>query len=264
MTKFLDNIKLQIFSYFNLYPAKFTNIKSIQSLIKELRPLSSGKELIRLGPKKDGGYLVPDDLDGIKTCFSAGVGNVSGFEMDCATIGMNVFLADKSVEIPPDSHRNFSFTKKNIGSVADNDTLTLDNWVNSSVSSTEEELLLQIDIEGSEYEVFLSASDELMKRFRIIVVEFHFLGQWFNRPFFTLSSKALQKILETHNCVHIHPNNADGSIKMKNLEIPRTMEFTFLRKDRINNPTFVKTFPHILDRNNTKRPQLILPKCWYT
>lgn len=38
------------------------------------------KDLIRLGPNGDGGYLVPDDLTGIEACFSPGVCATSEFE----------------------------------------------------------------------------------------------------------------------------------------------------------------------------------------
>ena len=265
MSKFLNNLALKLLPYFGLYPSKITGQKKIQLLLNKLRPVSRGKKLIRLGPKRDGGYLVPDDLRGIQACFSAGVGHISGFETDCANMGMNVFLSDNSVEKPPDMHKLFKFTKKNIGAITKDEFMTLDDWVVSTVSESQEELLLQIDIEGSEYEVLLSASDQLLKRFRIIVVEFHNLGQLWNRPLFNLMSSVFYKLLQTHSCVHNHPNNCDGSIKIGYLEIPRTAELTFLRNDRVDNPSFIKTFPHPLDRDNLKRkPPLILPKCWYT
>jgi hypothetical protein len=42
-------------------------------LVRLMRPIESGHPLVRLGGPKDGGYLVPDDLDGIAFCFSPGV-----------------------------------------------------------------------------------------------------------------------------------------------------------------------------------------------
>ena len=112
--------------------------------------------------------------------------------------------------------------------------------------------------------MFLSASDALMKRFRIIVAEFHRLDQLWSRPFFKLASRVFEKILQTHACVHIHPNNYSGSIKKADLEIPVAMEFTFLRRDRIDHSSFQKTFPNVLDFDNTTNPTLVLPRCWYS
>jgi len=263
MNKFVKSLVLNILSRLKIHPTRLTDKDELQSLLNKLRPVSYGKELIRLGPDGDGGYLVPNDLEGIKACFSPGVDRISGFESDCANMGMNVFLADKSVETPPESHELFRFTKKYIGVTTDDDFMTLDDWVASSMPESQDELMLQIDIEGFEYEVFLGASDQLMKRFRIIVAEFHGLNQLWNKPYFDLSSRVFDKLLQTHSCVHNHPNNYCGTKKVGDIEIPLLTELTFLRNDRVNNPSFINTFPHPLDYDNTNNPALVLPKCWF-
>lgn len=211
------------FAMVNRFLTFKTNRRKLQSLLKSLYPLSIDKELIRLGPKGDGGYLVPNDLIGIQACFSPGVNFESGFEQDCAALGMKVFLADKSVDAPAIKNEQFYFTKKFVGVTTNDDFMTLDNWVTSSLPEKNTDLLLQIDIEGYEYEVFLSTSDALMQRFRIIVAEFHSLHLLWSWPFFQLAGRAFEKILQTHSCVHIHPNNYEPHIKMNGLDIPRVM-----------------------------------------
>lgn len=248
----------------NEFPTEMTAKSELQSLLKKLYPLFSAKELIRLGPKGDGGYLLPDDLVGIQACFSPGVSTVSGFEKDCAELGMKVFLADKSVEGPAFEHELFFFTMKHVGAISNDDFMTLDSWVASSISETNSDLLLQIDIEGYEYEVFLSASDSLMQRFRIIVAEFHQLDQLWSKPYFKLAERAFNKIMQTHTCVHIHPNNNSGSLDKDGLNIPEVMEFTFIRNDRMENSSYQQTFPNPLDCDNSEHPTLVLPKCWYS
>lgn len=263
MNKFTKNLILKILSIGKIHLTRLTDKDELQSLLNRLQPISCGKELIRLGPKGDGGYLVPDDLAGIKACFSPGVGSISGFESDCANMGMNVFMADKSVEKLPESHELFQFTKKYIGVTTNDDFMTLDDWVASSMPESQDELLLQIDVEGSEYEIFLGASDRLLKRFRIIVAEFHMLDLFWNKPFFNLISHVFDKLLQTHSCVHNHPNNYGGSIKNGNIEIPLVTELTFLRNDRVKNTSFINNYPHPLDYDNSENPPLYLPKCWY-
>jgi hypothetical protein len=245
------------------YPTDLTDKRELESLLQKLAPLSTAKELIRLGPKGDGGYLAPNDLEGIEACFSPGVSSISGFEKDCAERGMEVFLADKSVERPAESHERFHFTRKFVGVATSDHFMTLDDWVAMSLPGSLADLLLQMDIEGYEYETFLGASDGLMRRFRIIIAEFHSMDQFWNRPFFQLASRAFEKILQTHSCVHIHPNNCRGSLKKWGLEIPQMAEFTFLRNDRIVNPTPAAVFPNPLDGDNTDDPPLPLPACWY-
>lgn len=141
--------------------------------------------------------------------------------------------------------------------------VTLDSWVRDSSADDGSDLLLQMDIESYEYEVILSMSEELMKRCRIMVIEFHVLEELFNKPFFKLARRAFDKLLETHYCVHIHPNNYSGTVKHGDIEIPKLMEITFYRKDRTETTSPATQFPHSLDHDNTDNGPLVLPKCWY-
>jgi hypothetical protein len=110
-----------------------TDLLQLTRLISALSPVATDKQLIRVGPLGDGGYLIPDDLQGIEACFSPGVSMVSGFERQCADAGMAVFLADASVDGPAESHPRFSFTKKFVGITHDDFFMTMDNWVKDSV-----------------------------------------------------------------------------------------------------------------------------------
>lgn len=246
------------------YPTRQTDKSEVEALLRTLYPVATETPLIRLGPSGDGGYLVPDDLLGIEACFSPGVDRISGFEKDCADRGMQVFMADRSVERPAEMHDAFHFVRKHVGATSDDDTMTMDRWVEASLPESKNDLLLQIDIEGSEYEVFLNASDELMQRFRVIVAECHALDMLFSGPFFGIASRAFDKILKTHVCVHIHPNNCCGSVKVRGVEIPRLAEFTFIRSDRLRGRTFVESFPHPLDFDNTDQPHMVLPRSLYS
>jgi hypothetical protein len=141
--------------------------------------------------------------------------------------------------------------------------MTLDDWVTASLPESTSDLLLQIDVEGCEYEVFLSASDALLRRFRIIVVEFHFLDHLWNEHFFRIARPVFDKLLQTHACVHIHPNNSAGVLQKGGLAIPPVMEFTFHRRDRLGNPVPRSDFPCPLDRDNRPHATVPLPACWY-
>jgi hypothetical protein len=247
------------------HSAPKTSAASVRALLQRLRPLDPGIELVRIGPDGDGGYLVPDDLEGIRHVFSPGVSNESGFEAALADRGMQVFLADYSVDGPALPHRNFVFDKRFVGCLTDERYITLDDWHAAKLGKEPQvELLLQMDIEGAEYESLLAASPALLARFRIMVVEFHWLPQLWNEPFFALASRVFDKLLATHAVVHIHPNNCCGSVKSAGLEIPRIAEFTLLRRDRLRSTTYRTTFPHPLDRPNVAKKPLQLAPCWYS
>ena len=247
------------------HSAPRTPAESLRSLLRALRPLEPGVELIRIGPDNDGGYLVPDDLDGIRHAFSPGVSNESGFEAQLADRGMHVFLADHSVDEPAAAHPRFVFDKRFVGCLTDERYMTLDDWHAAKLGAdADAELLLQMDIEGAEYETLLAASPRLLGRFRIMIIEFHWLPQLWNEPFFALASRVFGKLLATHAVVHIHPNNCCGSVKSAGLEIPRIAEFTLLRRDRLRSTACRTTFPHPLDRPNVAKKPLHLAPCWYS
>lgn len=264
MNNLLKRYALATLSRGNVHLTRRTDQRNLLSLLEKLTPVSFGGDLIRLGPRGDGGYLVPDMLEKIDACFSPGVNKISRFEADCADRGMKVFLADASVDAPAESHRLFHFTKKYIGVTTNDRFMTLDDWIETSSPDSAHDLMLQIDIEGFEYEVFLNASDRLMRRFKIIVAEFHRLHELWNKPFFELASRVFEKLLQTHACVHNHPNNRSKSLITGDVEIPMLTELTFLRRDCVKDPRPLSSFPHPLDCDNVaSRPTLTLPRSWY-
>src|ERR1700684_3718638 len=143
---------------------------SIRDMIERLHPVVTDRDLIRLGGDADGGYLVPNDLDGIVACFSPGVGPVVSFEEALVERGIPCFLADASVTSPPILNQLIHFERKFLGVVNDDTTTTLDAWVRNYAPASGD-LILQMDIEGAEWPVLLNVSDETLRRFRIIVIE---------------------------------------------------------------------------------------------
>jgi hypothetical protein len=255
---------LRLVGGLGLHVVERTERCDLAALLERLRPVETGLELIRLGPAGDGGYLVPDDLDGIASAFSPGVADESGFELALAERGIDVHLADASVDGPAVAHARFTFVKKHVGCVTDGWLMSLGDWKRTVAADDGGDLLLQMDVEGAEYEVLLSAPLRLLAQFRVLVIEFHHLQHFFDRRFFELASRAFTRLLEHHSVVHVHPNNCCGSVKGCGLEIPRIAEFTFLRNDRFERRAPRRDFPHPLDADNVPtKPPLPLPACWY-
>jgi hypothetical protein len=210
--------------------------------------------------------LVPDDLEGIEYCFSPGVSTTADFEAHLATLNIKSFLADYSVDSPPVRKPEFIFDKKFLGA-DDNETFfTLKSWKDKYLRGYMGELLLQMDIEGFEYEVIRSTPSDLLSAFRIMVIEFHFLDKLFDRFVYELIFKpCFTKLLNHFHVAHIHPNNCCGSVKTDGIEIPRVLEFTFYNKNRVARAREKREFPHPLDRDNVvTNTCLRLPKIWYS
>jgi hypothetical protein len=236
----------------------------VLSLVRRLRPLNCGIDLIRVGGSGDGGYLIPIDLEGLEYCFSPGVSTVSDFENQLADLHIKSFLADHSVAKPPVMRPEFVFDRKFLGASDRDPFFTLSTWKEKYLGDYRGDLLLQMDIEGFEYEVLLNTPDKLLDQFRILVIEFHDLEKLFDPFGFRVQLSCFEKLLQFFHVVHLHPNNYYRTVTRAGIEIPLCMEFTFLNKRRVSSTRPQLVFPHNLDRDNMPWKPLPLPKCWYS
>jgi hypothetical protein len=242
---------------------QMTKAESLEDFFELICPFTTDKKLIRIGGSNDGGYLVPDDFVGISTCFSPGVAESASFELDLATRGIKCFLADYSVDAPPIEHPLFNFRKTFIGPVNCENYITLESWIESS-ELPQGDLMLQMDIEGSEYQVILSTDQATLGRFRIIVIEFHNLHNLRDEGWFELIKLTFKKLLVQFDLVHIHPNNCEKPKFVAQYLVPPVVEFTFIRKDRIKYREPTLRFPNELDEPNVPHlSDVNLEKFWF-
>jgi len=236
--------------------------EELEKFFDQFRPLSTSCGLVRVGDRGEGGYLLPNDLEGVRACFSPGVSGEASFDLDIAERGIPCYLADHSVDSPPFAHPKFNFTKKYLGPENRTIYMTLESWVNFN-QPLGSEFILQMDIEGAEYGVIFSTPVHLLQKFRILVIEFHHLSELFCPTGMQLINLTFRKLLNDFEIVHIHPNNCLGTVGYGRYQVPPVMEFTFLRKDRVRCATPAVSFPHLLDfKNAPYLPDVILPKCW--
>jgi len=130
--------------------------------------------------------------------------------------------------------------------MVDDRTIRLEDWVASRAPSGD--LLLQMDIEGGEWAVLLDASPEVLRRFRVVVMEIHGLDRLLDEHGFSTISTALDRLLGDFHLVHAHPNNYARYVLRGDTIIPPVLEVTFLRKDRADATGYATHFPHPLDR----------------
>jgi hypothetical protein len=232
-------------------------------LIQSLRPRCCGRPLMRVGAQGDGGYLIPDDLEGIEYCFSPGVDVIAAFENQLADRNIRSFLADHSVNGPPVMRPEFVFDQKHIGANNNETFMTVSAWKEKYLADYRRDMILQMDIDGGEYEAILSTPDEVLKLFRIIVVEMHWLERLFDPFGFKIMNACFEKLLSQFYVVHLHPNNCGGCVRKDGIEVPHVIEMTFFNRERASPGEFCAEFPHPLDADNCLGlPTLPLPGCW--
>lgn len=246
-------------------------------IIELLVPQPCPFQLVRIGGTGDGAYLVPDDLDGIEACYSPGVNNFKNFEDELTNrygikCHMCDFSSDPSRFITPLVEGMQTFRKKWLDVDDASDSISLSEWIGEYSSVDDNDLILQIDIEGAEYRNLLASPDSTLKRFRIIVIELHRLDAFKNPELLSREVEPLlRKLDETHICVHAHPNNCCGDFidEDTGLNIPNLLEVTFLRRDRFQGDSsqyYQPLIPHPLDisYNVRAKPPLHLNVNWLT
>lgn len=266
MEKQLEPVKLISLYQNGIYVENVTSIQRLQQLAHAIHPVKTRFPLIRIGSQNDGGYLVPDDLNGISACFSPGVEINSSFELDLLQkTGIGSHLADYSIDKPPNNFKPKSFIRKFLGANNDSIHITLEKWVKSQAEYyVGQDFILQMDIEGGEYLTLLAAPPEILKRFRIIVQEIHFVESWAHPLFFNTVEAMFERLLTDFYVVHNHPNNHGALLDLNGFTAPQFFEITFLRKDRSQTFDYCLDFPHPLDNACYKyRDELVLPQQWY-
>lgn len=224
-----------------------------------LRPAESRVPLLRIGGPNDGGYLVPDDLEGIEGVFSPGVDKIATFEEYFTKLGIPCWLLDASVNEPPIDNDLVHFEKKWLGPRSSSDTLTLSEWVDHNLPDSGE-LVLQMDIENAEWAILHAVKAETLKKFRIIVIELHWLGNKLAEPRWAQRLYSIfSKLTKNHSVVHFHPNNCCGEVLVRGLRVPSVVELTLIRNDRNIAEKRFAILPHPLDSSNTDNPELGSP-----
>ena len=264
LKKNLFNLLLKALTKKNYILKKYTDRNKIIDFFQLIKPIVTEEGLVRFGSANDGGYLIPNNLNDIKYCFSPGVSDNYSFEVDLYDKkGIVSFLADYTVEDTFDDFEYINFEKKFLGTKNSSKTIRLDNWVNEKVNDNSE-LILQMDIENSEWEILTDTSIELLDRFKIMVIEFHNFGDYLiNSSSFFFVNNLFKKILNKFDVVHIHPNNCCGVIEYGDISIPNVIEISFLNSRYSNSTDKKLIFPHKLDSKNLQEKEdIILNPIW--
>lgn len=246
---------------------KLNSKKELQKFLEQFRAHYISCDLVRIGGDGDGGYLLPNVFDKISYCFSPGVSYTANFEKELSEkFNIKSFMADASVEKAPLADGNFDFIPKFLGAHSRDQFITLSEWLVQSNLESDSNLLLQMDIEGGEYEVLTYEDSSTLASFSAMIIEFHNLKKLFRRDFLKMVSAIFEKIYKNFSICHVHPNNSCGIASLDGIEVPRVIEVTFIRNDLLDDFANGKSImlPHPLDSKNVDRKDdLSMPPEWW-
>lgn len=220
--------------------------------VQSITPLDNGHKLIRVGPASDGSYLLPDDLTGIGINISPGVGKT--FQFESALLdehGIPSIMLDASVGEPINLPQEIEFVEKFVVPLRDSGAgISISELVSQATTKFggNVDLLLQMDIEGAEYEILNYVNPQDLCRFRILAIEFHDMELWVQNTFYSRTLlPVFSKLLEHFDVVHSRAHNSSHTFYYKGFFIPSALELTFHRKDRLVARNGYRQLPSPLD-----------------
>ncbi|MBF0181019.1 MAG: hypothetical protein HQM03_13435 [Magnetococcales bacterium] len=250
------------------------------NLLRQLRKQDSCFRKIRVGSNRDGGYVLPDDLEGIAGVISLGIGQNVAFDAFFADRGVDVYQYDPTIDAPPRAHPRFHFQQVGLGPAdtpPDQPVITHTvgpdgHWIQVPIHTRrlptiladhgleeQGDLILKMDIEAAEYAAFGVLTDLDLLNFRIITAELHHLTLLGDPAFFQAANHLVSILTRHHACVHLHANNCCNLIVVEGIPIPEVIEITFLRRDRSSFTPSSEPIPSPLDfPNRLDRPDYVL------
>ena len=141
---------------------------------------------------------------------------------------------DHTVEGPPVEHPKFRFHKQAIdphGTIPGSIPLSEVVRMHNAGRAARNELLLKIDIDGSEWSTFANFPADDLRQFRQIACEFHWMSRLADPTDFSLCEAAIGTIRKGFLPAHIHANNFVGFAVVMGVPVPEVFEVTFVNKD---------------------------------
>lgn len=232
--------------------------KIILDCLSRLKVFDADVGKVRAGNLYDGGYIVPDDFDGIEGVISIGIGDDVSFDKFFADRDIRVFQYDHTVDGPPSTHDSFVFKKTGWGGVEDGSVISLQQMLEENGLDSDD-LVLKFDVEGDEWSALGYISASLLKKFRFIVCEIHSLSMLGDDNFFKKFQNAVDLLTTHHRVVHLHGNNCCGIRVVEGIPLPNVLEVTLYRMDRSQFFPSSSPIPSEIDFPNIQNePDLIL------
>lgn len=215
---------------------------------------------IRIGGEADGGYCTPNVLSTIDAFFSPGYGGIKLFEDDLQKWKIETFICDGGFQFINDLKTSQNFTPKYLSTFDSDEFISLETWIRDSNFRNSSNLGLQMDIEGAEYEILSAINYQILRRFKLLLIEFHDLDLLFvSQAQIQKLKNIVYKISQSHYLVHVKSNNAGGSINVNGYAFPKVLELSFIRKELANfsEGDFHMHCPYL---NDPSKPPIKLPQ----
>ena len=164
---------------------------------------------------------------------TGGVANNVEFEAEVAekVPGIRIALFDHTIARAP-AHAPEAATWHKIGLGSARGCIPLEEACNLAGAKDGESIVLKLDIEGAEWEIFESTPESFWKRVSVFILELHSLHEqqlW--KHYQTLLAKVNSNLIP----VHVHGNNYASTVRFKKegVNVPISLELTYINRTLI-------------------------------
>ena len=260
------NVKAQLRNIINnysitCYPEKEKYFKQVKELCKVKKAI--GYELVRVGKRHDGGYIMLNDFREEYIAYSFGIGGEASWDQWMAECGIHVDCYDHTIKQLPYNHAGVTFHKIGISGVdhIDESLLSMTSILHENGHEKKDNLILKMDVEGAEWDFINSVSSDVLNQFLQITLELHDLT---SIEYSEKVVSALEKINKTHQVVWVHANNNGGVEQANDIVMPRLLEITYANKNKYMFDVTSYNCPLDIDDPNIENCFDVVLKDWGT
>jgi len=258
-----------------------------RDFLQTLRLCSPCNSFERIGEHNDGGYVMcTDGLDkGLVGAFSYGINGFDGWgmaiadrykipleEFDCTNPRQPVPCAGCAVHFHSECILNEKGTRNKAETNGEASTVkqlgngrfrTLTQQLEESGNSkaADGSLLLKIDVEAAEWQIFAEEPVENLRKFREIVVEYHWINKVYEHPLYLKAVKNIEAA--GFSVAHLHGNNFGGGLQQfGEFSLPNVLEVTYTKTPASGcaaNIPYHIAIDEPNNRNGMEIPDAVLP-----
>lgn len=201
--------------------AEYQYYKRLRELLHVVDVVDDIERYIRIGQENEGGYLMLAPHGGNKIAYSIGLKKGISWDQDMVDLGYHIYMYDPAINRLHLNNRRFHRFRIGIEAVPSKDKkhLTLQEMILQNHHEKERRMILKMDLEGREWQVFANINPAVLEQFDQIILELY--GLFENEENDII--KALENLNKTHRLIHIHVKNYNQK--------PSSIEATFASKE---------------------------------
>jgi hypothetical protein len=220
-------------------------------------PTNNARNVIRIGSKNDGGYVLINKSFESSLLISMGIGDNLDFEEDWLECGGKVVAYDGTItkinsSVLTESTNFFKWIKHNVNFIGDEESISINQAIDNALEVFNikgNDCVLKMDIEKSEWSALEEISEENLSRFDQIIVEFHDIIK-LTLIDYSKVNRVLLKLHQNFDLVWKHENNFAPYFMHRNTRFFDVVETTWHNKNSLKTSSFV-TKPKVIEALNS-------------